>query len=82
MTRRKFIMKEQLIELLADVSGFEPEDITDDIDFFEEGVLDSFGVVHLLIKIEDTFGKHINIAEIVRDDINTMDKLMAMVQSV
>lgn len=75
-------MKETLKELIADVSGFDPDDITDDIDFFEEGILDSFGVVHLLVKIEESFGKKINIAEIVRDDINTMDKLIAMVENV
>lgn len=75
-------MTEKLKELIADVSGFEPEEITDGINFFDEGILDSFGVVHLLVKIEEAFEKHINIAEVVREDIDTLDKLQKMVESV
>lgn len=74
-------MTEKLKELIADVSGFEPEDITDGVNFFDEGILDSFGVIHLLVKIEEAFGKQINIAQVAREDIETLEKLQKMVES-
>ena len=47
-------MREQIIKILT---GLRPEfDFTQDVDFIEEGMLDSFDVVTLVTELDSCFG--------------------------
>lgn len=71
-------MKEKIIEILAEKCGVEPEDIKDDmdIDMFEEGLLDSFAMLGLIVDFEAELGIKLEITEIDRKDINTPNKVI------
>ena len=68
-------MKQKIKDIIADISGFDAQDITDDINLFEEQILDSFGVVRLVVELQNVLGVSLNIATIERTDIDTIDKL-------
>jgi len=44
---------------------------------FEEGLLDSFGLVELLVRLEQ-FGKTLDVAELTREEISTPAKIAAL----
>ena len=52
-----------------------------DMDLFEEDILDSFGFAELLTRIEEETGVIISPSEVVRDDINTVNKILELVKS-
>ena len=53
-----------------DKAGIETE-------LFEEGLLDSFGLVELLVRLEQ-FGKTLDVAELTREEISTPAKIAAL----
>lgn len=71
-------MEEEIIEIIADKSGVEPEDIKEnmDIDLFEEGLIDSFAMLGLIVDFEEKLGIKLEITEIGRQDINTPNKII------
>mgnify|MGYP003414961951 CR=1 FL=1 len=71
-------MQEKILELLADKCGVESADFEGDmdIDLFEEGLLDSFAMLSLLVEFETQLGIKIEITEIDRKDINTPNKVI------
>ena len=71
-------MEEKILEILADKCGVEPEDLKDDmdIDMFEEGLLDSFAMLSLIVDFESELGIKLEITEIERKDINTPNKVI------
>ena len=73
-------MREKILGMLADVCDDDvvKEDLT--IDLFEEGLLDSLGVAQLLMETEDNLGVVIALTEIERDDINTPEKIIALIE--
>ena len=48
---------------------------------FEEDILDSLGFAELLTRIEEETGVIISPSEVVRDDINTVNKILELVKS-
>ena len=52
-----------------------------DMDLFEEDILDSLGFAELLTRIEEETGVIISPSEVVRDDINTVNKILELVKS-
>ena len=73
-------MKEKILDVLAEVCDDDvvKEDLS--IDLFEEGLLDSLGVAQLLMEAEDNLGVVIALTEIERDDINTPEKIIALIE--
>ncbi len=71
-------MKEKVLSILADKCGVEPEDLKEDmdIDMFEEGLLDSFAMLSLIVDFESELGIKLEITEIDRKDINTPNKVI------
>ena len=49
-------MLEEIIAVLNDITGADAGEITPETELFEEGLLDSFGLVELLVRLEQ-FGK-------------------------
>ncbi len=73
-------MKEEILDILADVC--EEDEVKDDLtmDLFEEGLLDSLGVAQLLMELEDRLGIVIALTEIEKTDINTPEKIIALAE--
>ena len=71
-------MEEKVLAILADKCGVEPEDLKEDmdIDMFEEGLLDSFAMLSLIVDFENDLGIKLEITEIDRKDINTPNKVI------
>ena len=72
-------MEEKILQILADKCGVEPEDLKEDmdIDMFEEGLLDSFAMLGLIVDFESELGIKLEITEIERKDINTPNKVIS-----
>ena len=70
-------MTDTIIEILNDITGADDGEITPETELFEEGILDSFGLVELLVRLEQ-LGKALDVAELTREEISTPAKIAAM----
>ena len=67
-------MLEEIIAALNDITGADAGEITPETELFEEGLLDSFGLVELL----EQLGKTLDVAELTREEISTPAKIAAL----
>ncbi len=66
-------MKEKVIEILTELR---PEfDFTEDVNFIEEGMLDSFDVVSLVDEIESAFGVAISGSDVLPENFSSVDAI-------
>lgn len=73
-------LDEQIIDLVVEISG-EDEAADDlDMDLFEEDILDSMAAIELLVALKDTFGVSIAPTELEREEMNTVNKIIARVR--
>lgn len=71
-------MKEKIIEILTELR---PEfDFTEDVNFIEEGMLDSFDVVSLVDELEEQFGIKIDGVDILPENFSTIDSIVALLK--
>jgi acyl carrier protein len=71
-------MKEKIVEILTDLR---PEfDFTEDVNFIEEGMLDSFDVVSLVDELESQFNIKINGTDVIAENFSTLDKIEALIK--
>ena len=73
-------MKEKIKEIIEDVTGEAVEDTTEII---EEGILDSFDIVTLVIELNDAFGVKIQVSELLPENfanILAIEKLIKSLQ--
>jgi D-alanine--poly(phosphoribitol) ligase subunit 2 len=70
---------ERVVELVVEISGEEEVAEERDIDLFEERILDSMAAIELLVALEDEFGVSIAPTELERDEMNTVNKIIARV---
>ncbi|MGX9136009.1 D-alanine--poly(phosphoribitol) ligase subunit 2 [Rummeliibacillus sp. JY-2-4R] len=63
--------KQQVLEILAAVCEDDVILENPDIELFEEGLLDSFGTITLLVEIEEKLGINVPITEFTREEWNT-----------
>ena len=70
-------MTDTIIEILNDITGADDGEITPQTELFEEGILDSFGLVELLVRLEQFQGK-LDVANLAREEISTPAKLAAL----
>ena len=71
---------QQIIDLLVDITGEDEIGEYRDDDLFEEGVLDSLGAIELLVSLKEEFGVSIAPTELEREEMNTVNKIIARVQ--
>lgn len=70
-------MKDKIIAILSELR---PEfDFTEEKDFIEEGMLDSFDVVSLVSELEEAFGVLIDGTEILPENFSTIASIEALV---
>lgn len=70
-------MLEQIIAIINDISGADEGEIEAGTELFEEGILDSFGVVQLFVQLE-ALGVRLDVAEYDRSQISTPAKIAAL----
>ena len=71
-------MTEKIIACLNDITGADEGEITPDTELFDEGILDSFGLVELLVQLEQ-YGAKLDVANLSREEISTPTKLAALI---
>ncbi|MBP2032095.1 D-alanine--poly(phosphoribitol) ligase subunit 2 [Clostridium algifaecis] len=69
-------MQEKLLEILEGVCGTDEVRNDLDLDLFEDGLLDSLGVIELLLSIEDNLKISIQPTEVTREQISTPRKII------
>lgn len=74
-------MNEKVLELLAEIC--ESDEVMEDLgdDLFESGLLDSLGFAEFLVALEEQFDIVISPSEVERDEINTPEKILRLVNS-
>ena len=71
-------MKEQIIEIL---NGIRPEfDYSEDVNYLDEGMLDSFDLVNLVMELNNQFGIEIDGMDILPDNFGTIDDMVNLVK--
>lgn len=66
-------MEQQIIKILADLR---PEfDFTQNINFIEEGMLDSFDIVNLVSELDSTFGISIDGVDIIPENFSSLEAI-------
>ena len=73
-------MEEKIIAILSEQCGAEDGEIGGDTELFEEGLLDSFGVIQLLVSLEEAFGIALEISDLSRSEISTPMKIAALLR--
>ena len=71
--------EERLVALIEDICGDPVVREERDIDLFDEGLFDSMAAIELLVAIEDEFGVAIAPTEVEREDMNTVNLIIARV---
>ena len=61
-------------------SGGEGKTLADDASLLEEGIMDSTGVLDLVMFIEETFGIRVKDEELVPENLDSVNKLVAFVE--
>lgn len=70
---------ETVLGILSDLTGT-PEVTTNlELDLFEEGLLDSLGMVQLLVELEGQLDISVPVSEVEREDWNTPHKILQQV---
>ena len=64
-------MEETILKILCEICGAEDGELEPDMRLFDEGLLDSFAVVQLLVALEEQLGVALDIEALTRDDIAT-----------
>lgn len=70
-------MLDKIIAILETISGADEGEIAPDTELFEEGILDSFGLVQLVVALEEE-GFRLDLAQLERSQISTPEKLAAL----
>lgn len=71
-------MKEKIISILSELR---PEfDFTEDVNFIEEGMLDSFDIVGLVSDLDSTFGISIDGMDIVPENFCSVDAIVKLLK--
>jgi len=70
----------RILEILLEVTGDDAVLSDPDVQLFESGLLDSLGVVTLLVSFEEAFGVSISPSELDRDAWATPGRLVADVE--
>ena len=74
-------MEEKVLDLLEEICEDDIVREEKDLDLFEEDILDSLGFAELLAMIEEELGVVIAPSEVVRDHVNTSNKIIALVKA-
>jgi len=60
-------------------AGKSPEDVDDDLDLLDAGIVDSFGFINLSLQLEETFDIPIDISELDDDSPSSIANLVSLI---
>ena len=75
---REFILAHLTTQLGA--MGIEQSDVSDSFDLLIEGVIDSFGIIELVMLLEERFGFEIDFSDLDADDLTRVGPLSRYVE--
>ena len=71
-------MKERILKIL---SGLRPEfDFTMDVNFIEEGILDSFDVINLVTALDSEFGSSIDGTDVLPENFSSVNAIVMLLK--
>lgn len=70
-------LEEKVMDLIVDITGEDEIRDNRDVDLFEEDILDSLGAIELLVALQDNFGVSIAPTELEREEMNTVNLIIA-----
>lgn len=73
-------MREKVLDIFEEVTGTDEIREEQDIDLFEAGLLDSLGIIEVLLKIEEVFGLKLQPTDLERSDMATVDNMVAFLE--
>ena len=73
-------MREKVLDIFEEVTGTDDIREDQDIDLFEAGLLDSLGIIEVLLKIEEVFGLKLQPTDLERSDMATEDSMVAFLE--
>ena len=74
-------IRAQVLAILTDLCNTEEIVENPEVLLFEEGLLDSFGTVSLLVEIEDKLGIDVTISDFARDEWTTPNKIITILEN-
>lgn len=69
-------MEEKVLDMLIEITGNDDIAGEKDTDLFEAGLLDSLGIIEVLLKIEEIFGLKLQPTDLERKDMATVNNLV------
>lgn len=73
-------MEEQIMAILNDICGAQDGELEADLNLFDAGLLDSFGVVQLLVALETHFNIILDIETLSREEISTPSRMIQRIK--
>lgn len=74
-------MKDQILDILVDITGSDEVKKDLDVNIFQTGLLDSMGTVQLLLEFQNQLGVDVPVSEFDRSEWDTPNKIIAKVES-
>lgn len=74
-------MKDQILDILSDITGSDEVKKNLDVNIFDTGLLDSMGTVQLLLEFQNQLGVDVPVSEFDRSEWDTPNKIIAKVES-
>lgn len=74
-------MKDQVLDILTDVTGSDEVKKDLDVNIFQTGLLDSMGTVQFLLELQNQLGIDVPVSEFDRSEWDTPNKIIAKVES-
>ncbi|MEE6452889.1 D-alanine--poly(phosphoribitol) ligase subunit 2 [Gottfriedia acidiceleris] len=74
-------LRAEVLKILADLCNTDEVIENPDIQIFEEGLLDSFGTVSLLVEIEEQIGINVTISDFDREEWATPNKIISILEA-
>lgn len=75
------MMKDTVLDILADLTGSEEVKQDLDINLFDNGLLDSMGTVQMLLELDNQCGIQVPVSEFERSEWDTPNKIIAKVEA-
>jgi D-alanine--poly(phosphoribitol) ligase subunit 2 len=74
-------MEEKVLDMLIEITGSDDIAEEKDTDLFEAGLLDSLGIIEVLLKIEEIFGLKLQPTDLERKDMATVNNLVEFLKT-
>ena len=74
-------MEEKVLDMLIEITGSDDIAEEKDADLFEAGLLDSLGIIEVLLKIEENFGLKLQPTDLERKDMATVNNLVEFLKT-